>query len=113
MASNMGGASYAPESTLPLGNLTLYSAQQLQVTWNLYQIKDPMPAVNFSSKMVVFARAQTPGAGIEIVDVRLETSRVLVLYRETVPAGEGQSPILYSYRVIALSNLPVVFKSQP
>jgi len=77
------------------------SAGELTALWKELGKSSELPAVDFSSEMIVALQASS---GVEIVNVKTTRSRVIIEYRD---APDGAKT---AFRVVPKSDLPVAAK---
>jgi hypothetical protein len=87
--------------------------------WKKHNFDKPAPAVDFSKEMVVavfMGSRPTAGFSVAIVSAAARDGKLVVTYKETLPAPGGvRAQILTApYHIVAApkSTLPVVFEKQ-
>ena len=103
--------------------LTIRTAQEWQDLWHKHASNSPtpppLPAVDFSRKMVIaifLGTKPTGGYGVEILRVKMSGDKLLALYKETVPPrGAMVTQVLtqpYHMIKIQQSSVEVIFQQE-
>jgi len=97
-------------ATLPDGAV-LRPQEELDSFWEAMKSSRPRPQIDFDKQMLVVVIADpTSGHGISIPNIRRNSGKLIVLYRDALPGEIGS---YYEFQIVNKTDATVVFQRLP